>query len=57
MNSPLDRSMRNHEPGVSAVTRSRADEAADEVSRIFQVPAEQRFAEIEDPAKESATSH
>jgi hypothetical protein len=31
--------------------------ASDEVSRIFQVPAEQRFAESEDPAKESATSH
>jgi hypothetical protein len=32
-------------------------EAADEVSRIFQDPAEQSFAEREDPAKKSATSH
>jgi hypothetical protein len=32
-------------------------EAADRLSRIFQVPAAQSFAEREDPAKESATSH
>ena len=32
-------------------------EDADELSRIFQDPAEQLFAESEGPAKESATSH
>jgi len=32
-------------------------DASDKVSRIFQVPAEQRFADDEDLAKESATSH
>ena len=32
-------------------------EGADKLSRIFRDPAEQRFAESEDPAKESATSH
>jgi hypothetical protein len=32
-------------------------DASDKVSRIFQDPTEQRFAESEDPAKESATSH
>jgi hypothetical protein len=32
-------------------------DAADKLSRIFQDPTEQRFAEREDPAKESATSH
>lgn len=31
--------------------------ASDKVSRIFQVPAEQHFANSEDPTKESATSH
>ena len=30
---------------------------SDEVSRIFQDPTEQRFAEGEDPAEESARSH
>jgi hypothetical protein len=32
-------------------------EAMDEVSRIFQDPAKQRFAEREDSVKESPTSH
>jgi len=32
-------------------------DASDKVSRIFQAPAEQRFADGEDPARESATSH
>ncbi len=32
-------------------------DGSDRVSRIFQVPAEQRFAAGEDPAKESATRH
>ena len=32
-------------------------EATDEVSRIFQVPAEQRFASREDPADENRRSH
>ena len=32
-------------------------EAADKVSRIFQDPTEQRFAEREDLAKESSRSH
>lgn len=41
---------------LSAVAVSTGSAKA-EVSRIFQVSAEQRFAESEDPAKESATSH
>jgi integrase len=32
-------------------------EASDKVSRIFQVPAEQRFADGEDPADENRRSH
>ena len=32
-------------------------EATDKISRIFQDPSEQSFAESEDPTKESATSH
>jgi hypothetical protein len=32
-------------------------EGADKLSRIFQDPNEQSFAEREDPTKESATSH
>ncbi len=32
-------------------------EAADKVSRIFQVAAEQRFAQSEDPIKDSTTRH
>jgi hypothetical protein len=41
---------------LSAEAVSR-DSAKAEVSRIFQDPTEQSFAEREDPAKESATSH
>lgn len=33
------------------------DDALDKVSRILRVPAEQRFADGEDPARECATSH
>ena len=32
-------------------------EATDKVSRVFQDPTEQSFAERDDPARESATSH
>jgi hypothetical protein len=32
-------------------------EAVDKLSRIFQDPTEHSFADSEDPAKESATSH
>lgn len=32
-------------------------EASDNLSRIFQDPTAQSFAESEDPTKESATSH
>jgi hypothetical protein len=41
---------------LSAVAASRAAAKA-EVSRIFQDPTGQRFADSEDPTKESATSH
>jgi hypothetical protein len=41
---------------LSAEAVSR-DSAKAEVSRIFQDPTEQSFAEREDPAKESTTSH
>jgi hypothetical protein len=41
---------------LSAVAVSTGSAKA-EVSRIFQDPKEQSFAEREDPAKESATSH